>query len=130
MVRSHFFPVFWFDQQTFSSMKDISRYFNFVFLIVLLFAALAFNLYLFLKIFSTHESWKFNAQYDWPLVIYCLFVFFNFVVFTFVHFELRYSIPLKAATYYMIIYHLRSFVLDSQIIKNDENVLNCKMVKN
>jgi hypothetical protein len=126
MVRSHFFQAFWFDQQTLSSIKDNSRYFNFAFSIALLFAVLGFTSYLFLKIFSG----KFNFQYDRPLVIYCLFVLFNVIVFTFVHFEPRYSIPLKAATYYMIIYHLCSFMIKLHIIKNDENVLNCKLIKN
>ena len=93
--KSKFFYVFWFDGQQFGSITGAWGYFQYAIslgILVVLLLILALAVGRVIKYYYLDRTFFPDLV---PEVAFLGFVFFNVVIFTFVHFESRYSVPIK-----------------------------------
>ena len=102
------FDSFWFDGIRLSLVPfNLSSFFSFIIIItVLILFAISLYIIFYRKLILNDPS-IFNIK---PYIFYAVFTLQNIMVFTFVHYEPRYSVPLKWVTLMMAIFLLASFL--------------------
>lgn len=108
--KLNFFYIFWFEGRhliDINSMYKFIQYFNMAAILILVFYFSIYRIYYFFKNFK-YNSFTFNKDDNIGFILF-LFLFFNIIIFTFAHFESRYSLPLKLSVYVILIYKVSSY---------------------
>lgn len=106
------FYVFWFDGQQIGVNNKLSLSESFFFLqsACLLFICMGLVLLAIIRVVRKFMNCEPLFGEDGLDLIFLIFFIFNVMLFTFVHFESRYSIPLKWFTYLFFIFKMKNFL--------------------
>lgn len=109
--KLNFFHVFWFEGSHLNDINSLYKFIQYFALVVILIMCIYFSIYWIYSYFKNLRNGNIILNKDETLgFILFLFLIFNIIIFTFVHFESRYSLPLKLCFYLIFIFKLINYL--------------------
>lgn len=113
--KLNFFYVFWYEGRHLVDLNSIDKfiqYFSSVAILIMCIYLPIYGIYSILKKYR-YGNLIFNKD---EAILFILFIFlsFNIIIFTFSHFESRYSLPLKLCVYVIFVYKVGSYFKSSK----------------